>query len=796
MSILSWITKLERYCFPVLACALAIVPCSSHAQSNLLANPGFEEGAGTKSPVGWQDVWSRDTGMATAVIDTDVCHSGDSSLKVVSKDWRDWSVGQKAKVSVKAGEIYTLRGWIKCQDDQQTQISLVTCDSTGAALNWSAAAVGTSGTHDWQQFSARLVIPEGCVLVQYRLTGYGTGTVWLDDAELVKSGDLAEIRKRWGSRTYALSNRYLALRFDPLTAEFEVTDRRTGRVWRQTSASNSAVVESVEVGNKTIDVSLDDASMSAPISVAISIPQDAPQVRVSLDTNAQMTGKAAFPFAFQTGAGDSLVVPMNEGMLFPVDDKSISSRQLPTYNGHGGLSMPWAGICAKNGSGQLLLVRTPDDAEVDLQRDAAGNLGEAPQWSPTRNTFGYTRKLTYVFFDRGGYVAQAKWYRNFAKSAGLFETLSQKRKKNPNVDLLIGAADVWCWEKNSVSLCKEMKSLGMDHVLWASGGAPDQIPAINKLGYLTGKYDQYQDVYPPETPGATLHADWPDDLVYDESGKPINGWLETITAPDGTTKQYQAGVCNSKRALDFASTDIPADLKKTPYTARFLDTDTASPWREDYNPEHPMSRTDDRRYRLGLLKYCSEDLKLVTGSETGIDPAVPYLDYFEGMMSISEYRPPNDGYDVEKIIEPTPDILKYQVGPAYRIPLFELVYHDCTVDYWYWGDYNNKIPAVWPKRDLFNVLYGTPPVFMFDSSFWQANKQHFVKSYKDICPLARRLGYAEMLSHESLTADHTVQRTTWASGTTVTVNFGDTPFKMSNGSVIKPGNWLVSGGVR
>ena len=54
------------------------------------------------------------------------------------------------------------------------------------------------------------------------------------------------------------------------------------------------------------------------------------------------------------------------------------------------------------------------------------------------------------------------------------------------------------------------------------------------------------------------------------------------------------------------------------------------------------------------------------------------------------------------------------MGHFYRIPLWELVYHDCVVAQWYWGDYNNKAPEVWPRRDLFNTLYATPPMFMFD----------------------------------------------------------------------------------
>jgi len=53
---------------------------------------------------------------------------------------------------------------------------------------------------------------------------------------------------------------------------------------------------------------------------------------------------------------------------------------------------------------------------------------------------------------------------------------------------------------DKVALTKEMKSLGMEHVLWSGGGEPKQIDAINDLGYLTSRYDIYQDVWGPDAP--------------------------------------------------------------------------------------------------------------------------------------------------------------------------------------------------------------------------------------------------------------------------------------------------------
>jgi hypothetical protein len=359
------------------------------------------------------------------------------------------------------------------------------------------------------------------------------------------------------------------------------------------------------------------------------------------------------------------------------------------------------------------------------------------------------------------------------------------------VDRLIGAINVWNWDMDKVTLCREMKGLGMDHVLWSSGGSPAEIAAINGLGYLTSRYDIYQDVYPPDAPAGLNKAGWPQDLVWLPGGDWMKGWADIQKHPDGTQTVYQGGVINSARGLARAKQVIPADLKTTPYRCRFIDTTTASPFREDYNPAHPLTRSEDRRYKMALLGFCSGPMKQVVGTETGIDPSVPYVDYYEGMLSLGPYRLPDAGRDMLSYKAPTPDFLKFQVGHFYRVPLWELVYHDCVVADWYWGDYNNKVPEVWPRRDLFNILYGTPPMYMFDKATWAKDKTHFVQSYQDICPLVRHLGYDEMLSHAFLSPDHAVQRTRWRSGTEITVNFGASDYRLPDGRTIKAMHSLV-----
>jgi len=320
---------------------------------------------------------------------------------------------------------------------------------------------------------------------------------------------------------------------------------------------------------------------------------------------------------------------------------------------------------------------------------------------------------------------------------------------------------------------------------------------LNELHVLTSRYDIYQDVMDPANfehlrwihPDWTTPA-WPKDLVLGADGNWLKGW-----GVQGTNGQwYSCGVICDRRAVDYARQRIPAELATHDYKCRFIDTTTAAPWHECYSTNHPMTRTESREWKMKLLDYVSRDMKLVTGCETGHDAAVPFLHYFEGMLSLGPYRVPDAGRDMLRIWQDPPEVVtKFQLGQTYRLPLWELVYHDCVVAQWYWGDYNNKIPALWDKRDLFNVLYGTPPMFMFDRKFWHEQKARFVQSYRNTCPYVRAVGYSEMTDHRFLTPDRNVQQTAFAGGVTVTVNFGEKPFRTPSGHSIPALGFWVGG---
>jgi len=549
-----------------------------------------------------------------------------------------------------------------------------------------------------------------------------------------------------------------------------VLDKRAGRQWRQDTSMHGRI--SMAKGSaRDIRAVWHDAGLDLDVRMRVHLDEAEPEFTVALAAEGKLKGSLGYPHPFVTAPGTYLVVPMNEGISYPVDDETVEPRWLVAYGGHG-ICMPFWG--ATDGqAGYMAIVETPDDAAIHITR-ANDRLCIAPKWNSQKGEFGYARKLRYVFLDKGGHVAQCKRYRRYAKEAGLLKTLAEKRADNPNVDLLIGAVNVWCWERDALGIVRDLKARGIDRILWSHRESPDVIRTMNEMGgILTSRYDIYQDLMDPKIVREQLrglHPDWtqaawPDDIMIDAKGEPRKGWR--VKGKDG--KMYPCAVLCDRQAVKYA-------------------------WRECYHLDHPMTRSDSRRGKMELLRTMSEEMKLVTGSETGHDAAVPFVHYFEGMLSLGPYRVPDAGRNMRKIWTDVPDrVARYQLGHNYRLPLWELVYHDCVVAQWYWGDYNNKLPSLWDKRDLFNILYATPPMFMFTREYWQQNRDRFAQSYKDVCTIARAVGYAEMTDHKFLTFDRNAQQTRFANGVVVTVNFGPKPFELPDGTTVRPMDYHVAG---
>ena len=731
--------------------------------SNLLANSSLVRGWD-----GWAAVWSRKEAAATAQITPG--RSTANAILVKHSDDQDWAISQVAQVPVKSKQIYELSGWMKVESGT-TSISLVTRDAKGSTLDWEIGKVGPSKP-GWQLVHRLVVVPTKCQSIQFRFVGYGKGQAWLEAPSLVLRGTVPSLKSK--SVQLSASNLKLDIRSDGSMT----STPSMGKAWIYRAWPDDTIIESITALDKThATIKALQLSDDQNLQVSVVLNTHTSDVTMTFDSKGPMSQPLTSMGSVVTEHGQWVVLPMNEGIRFPVEDMTINNWSLITYGGHG-LCMPWSGVYdPKTGDGMMTIIETPDDADM-LFQSQEGKLSFQPRWEASRQNFGYTRRLRLSYFPSGGFVAMAKRYRTYAKEIGLFKTLATKRASNPNVDKLVGAVNIWNWDMDKVALCKEMKQMGFDRVLWSGDGTKEQIRTIADLGYLPGRYDIFQGVWDPKhSLSWQITEGWPDDLVWEPSGDWMKGWAHPDKHADGSITWYQGGVINSGAGLKRAKEKIPANLAEVPFQARFINTTTASPFREDYNPLHPLTRSQDRANKMALLDFCSNQLKLVTGTETGIDPSVPVVDYYEGMMSLGPFRLPGAGEFMMEYRKPTLEFLKFQVGPVYRIPLWELVYHDCTVAQWYWGDATNKAPEVWNQRDLLNILYGTAPLLMFDKKKWQHDKKRMLQTYRNVCEWTRKIGYDEMISHLDLTPDHQVQMTTWSSGRSVIVNFSDKAFQ-------------------
>ncbi len=715
---------------------------------------------------------------------------GEGPYRLTHTGSLDWSFGGFGKVKVRPGDRCRLACRAEVNGDPallKFNLSAILYDAAGNPLQWVFAPKMFNRPGECENI---FIVPFGVAEIEPRLMGNGPMAVSVDQVNFEILGNLLEGREPVAGNN-VLRGKGFELTVDQQHGGVTLLDTVTGRKWEPVASPLGVLVASVKLADGKMSVEfMQPSDCSRRVAVFAAEP-DKPEFTVTVSGDGEMESSLDYPPAFATAPGDRLIVPMNEGMGFPVEEDHPGLGRLIAYGGHG-ICMAFFGVVADaSGAGWMCILETPDDAAMNGFRDSKKMWTAGPSWDGQKRRFGYDRVARYVLLDKGGHVAMCKRYRDYAKQIGKLKTFTDKVKQRPVLDRLLGAVNIWTWEKDRLGLLGELREAGIDRILWSGDGSEAEVKAMSEMPQvLVGRYDIYQDIYYPEQqrklgregPGLNSEA-YPHDVNW--TGPTSNEWRRAwgVKAKDGSWT-YCATMCD-RQAVKYERIRVSEELKRKPYNTRFIDTTVASPWMECWNPAHPMTRSDSRHWKMELLRVLGDEFGLVVGSETGHDASVPYCDYYEGMLSVAPYRVPDSGRNIAKIWDEVPDkVAKYQVGERYRLPLWELVYHDCVCAHWYWGDYNNKLPKLWRKRDLFNALYGTVGMFMFNRGQWEQDKDEFVASYKIFSPIARATGYSEMTDHRLLTPDRSVQQTIFADGTEVTVNFGEKPFKLKDGGEI------------
>jgi hypothetical protein len=441
-------------------------------------------------------------------------------------------------------------------------------------------------------------------------------------------------------------------------------------------------------------------------------------------------------------------------------------------------SMSWWGF-QRGKASMMIIIETPDDAAYQFEHPAGGPTVIGPHWRESLGQLRYPRSGRMCFFDQGNYVTLAKRYRQYAKDTGLFVSLNEKITRQPMVKELIGTpmtrlgiltnvkSDSLRYKKDDPTFnhhvtsfderaaqLRKLKEAGLDRLMvvltsWPKEGYdrqhPDVLPpapegggwegmkrladTCKELGYLFTLHDQYRDYY---TDAPSYHEEF---TVHEEDDNPVS--LQFPGSRFGQWKKGQVAFMNNWDGGEMAYLNprfMLGHVTKN-YQAMFdhgihpvgsyQDVFGYVPPDQDFNPEHPTTRTDGRLERAKVMNWCRNNLGIV-GTEAGCDWTVPYADYA---------TPPG----IEKAIV---------------VPLFNLVYHDAIVT-----------PA--GADDLRGLLYGCVP----QVGGRQATISGPSDNLKRMIALHKRVALCEMTNHEFLDEKRTKERTTFSDGTTVTVDW-------------------------
>jgi hypothetical protein len=387
--------------------------------------------------------------------------------------------------------------------------------------------------------------------------------------------------------------------------------------------------------------------------------------------------------------------------------------------------------------------------------------------------------VSLIFTSSGGYVSLAKTYRNYLQYSGSLKTLAQKAVAKPKLEWIKGAAVIW--GSKGLKYAREAAAAGVKRSLVMGTFKADEMRSMTELGFLVSTYENLEGTR--EGPMGFMKDTMEIAAYRTEAGKPIIGWV--------TKQGVEYYSRSSVRALHAVKSYMPPLLEQLPYTGRFMDV-TPAFILEDYHPAHRFSRAVDKEYKIKMMEYLGDDLGLVVGGEHGKAWNASIIEYLEGPMTGSFFW--DDGNKPGYLQPPTdsnymsPNFKKYGADFRRRIPLWQLVFNDCISSTWYWGDSNDWFyqvnPNISDQKDLLNILYGSMPLLWANEKGygWDKNRSRFLQTLRNVCYFQERVAFSELLTHEFLNDDHTLQHAKFAGGAEAFVNLNDKPVSQKVGN--------------
>ena len=347
----------------------------------------------------------------------------------------------------------------------------------------------------------------------------------------------------------------------------------------------------------------------------------------------------------------------------------------------------------------------------------------------------------------------------------------------------------------SLKLLEQFAENGLDRLWlgvdsWQDGFRhPLAVARAKVLGYLVGPYDSYHSIHHPDEKDTWETAQF--DLSLYETGAIVNA--------DGTKNRgfKKKGYHLSPLvAQPYVESRVNGIVKQMPsdFNTWFIDCDAYGELFDDYSASHPATQLDDMNARLARIAWIRDTHNMVVGSEGGAAYSVPTLHFAHGMTVpvigwgdpdmkskispyyVGGYWPPEGPAIHIKQVPLKPNYLYHYYDPRFRLPLYQIVFHDSVITTHHWGSGSLKFENAIGTLALLEQLYNVPPLYHLNIEEFSKHKAWITRHYAFFSPLHRQIGGQAMTDFEWLSDDKLVQRTEFGNIVEIFANFGTDVF--------------------
>ena len=528
------------------------------------------------------------------------------------------------------------------------------------------------------------------------------------------------------------------------------------------------------------------------------------------DDPANDTQNFTWPIIENTESIHGYIFPFFEGSYVPKDDitwQDFLCNRGP-INTTAGLSMPFWGLDLGERT-LTYIVTNPFNNKIHFSETSTSDLGMRVSHAFTPN---WERKRYGVRISLGSAspVEPAKQYRQWLIGNGEFVSFAEKIEKTPEAEKLLGAAHVYLWGDGlSVKLLERFTESGLDRLWlgvdsWQDGFRhPTAVAKARELGYLIGPYDSYHSIHHPNEKDTWETAQF--DLSLYETGAIVN--------TDGTKnrgfkkKGYHLSPLVARPYVEDRVNGIVAQMP-TDFNTWFIDCDAYGELFDDYSPSHPATQLDDMNARLARIAWIRDTHKMVVGSEGGAAYSASTLHFAHGMTvpvigwgdpdmkektspyHIGGYWPPEGPAIHIKQVPLKPNYLYRYFAPHFRLPLYQIVFHDSVITTNHWLSGSLKFENAIETLALLELLYNVPPLYHLNMAEFSKHKAWIQRHYAFFSPLHQHIGGQTMTNFEWLSDNRQVQRTEFGDTVELFANFGTEPFAYKD--VVIPGKSVVA----